>query len=77
MITGDHPATAHAVAEGLGLPHESDGTDVIATGDDLDAADGDRLDDLVAQRQRLRPHAARTEAPPRQCPPPAAVRSSP
>jgi Ca2+-transporting ATPase len=48
MITGDHPATAHAVAEGLGLPHESGGTDVIATGDDLNAADSDRLDDLVA-----------------------------
>jgi Ca2+-transporting ATPase len=48
MITGDHPATAHAVAEGLGLPHETGGTDVIATGDDLDAADADRLDELVA-----------------------------
>jgi Ca2+-transporting ATPase len=48
MITGDHPATAHAVAEGLDLPHESGGTDVIATGDDLDAADSDRLDELVA-----------------------------
>jgi Ca2+-transporting ATPase len=39
MITGDHPATAHAVAEGLGLPHESGGSDLIATGGDLDAAD--------------------------------------
>jgi Ca2+-transporting ATPase len=48
MITGDHPATAHAVAEGLGLPHESGGTDLIATGEDLDAADTDRLDELVA-----------------------------
>ena len=48
MITGDHPATAHAVAEGLGLPHEAGGTDVIATGDDLDTADDDRLDELVA-----------------------------
>ena len=48
MITGDHPATAHAVAEGLGLPHERGGTDVIATGDDLDGADAERLDDLVA-----------------------------
>jgi Ca2+-transporting ATPase len=47
MVTGDHPATAHAVAEGLGLPHEVGGSDLIATGDDLDAADGDRLDDLV------------------------------
>ena len=48
MITGDHPGTAHAVAEGLGLPHETGGTDVIATGDDLDSADDDRLDELVA-----------------------------
>ena len=49
MITGDHPATAHAVAAGLGLPHERAGVDVIATGADLDAADPDRLDDLVAE----------------------------
>jgi Ca2+-transporting ATPase len=49
MITGDHPATAHAVAEGLGLPHEADGTDMIATGDDLDAADSDCLEELVAR----------------------------
>jgi Ca2+-transporting ATPase len=48
MITGDHPATAHAVAEGLGLPHEAAGTDVISTGDELDAADAERLDELVA-----------------------------
>jgi P-type Ca2+ transporter type 2C len=38
MITGDHPATAHAVAEGLGLPHGGDDGDRIATGADLDAA---------------------------------------
>lgn len=48
MITGDHPATAHAVATGLGLPHEHDGVDVIATGDDLDAAEGARLDEIAA-----------------------------
>jgi Ca2+-transporting ATPase len=48
MITGDHPATAHALAEGLGLPHESGGADVVATGDDLDAASPDRLDELAA-----------------------------
>ncbi|MGD9998169.1 MAG: cation-translocating P-type ATPase [Ilumatobacteraceae bacterium] len=48
MITGDHPATAHAVAEGLGLPHEHDGGDLIATGDDLDGADPDHVDDLAA-----------------------------
>jgi len=48
MITGDHPATAHAVAEGLGLPHEHEGGDLIATGDDLDAADPARVDELAA-----------------------------
>jgi len=48
MITGDHPATAHAVAEGLGLPHEADGSDLIATGDDLDTADHDRVEQLAA-----------------------------
>jgi Ca2+-transporting ATPase len=48
MITGDHPATAHAVAEALHLPHEHDGVDIIATGDDLDAAGAARLDDLAA-----------------------------
>jgi Ca2+-transporting ATPase len=49
MITGDHPATAHAVASGLGLPHERAGVDVIATGADLDAADPARLDELAAE----------------------------
>ncbi len=48
MITGDHPATAHAVATGLGLPHERDGVDRIATGADLDAADPSRLEELAA-----------------------------
>ena len=38
MITGDHPATAHAVAEGLRLPHDGIDGDLIATGDQLDAA---------------------------------------
>ena len=47
MITGDHPATAHAIAEGLDLPHEYGGTDLIATGDDLDAADAAEIDRLV------------------------------
>jgi Ca2+-transporting ATPase len=36
MITGDHPVTAHAVAESLGLPHEDTR---IAVGEELDAAD--------------------------------------
>ncbi len=58
MITGDHPATAHAVAEGLGLPHEQDGEDVMATGADLDLADADRVDELAATANvfaRIRP----------------------
>jgi Ca2+-transporting ATPase len=44
MVTGDHPETARAVAAGLGLPHR-DGD--IATGDDLEAAEGDALSTLV------------------------------
>ena len=51
MITGDHPATAHAVAEGLGLPHSGDDGDLIATGADLDAvaaAGPEAIDRLVA-----------------------------
>jgi Ca2+-transporting ATPase len=58
MITGDHPATAHAVAEGLDLPHTSGGADLIATGDDLDSADADQVDELVAVANvfaRIRP----------------------
>ncbi len=58
MITGDHPATAHAVASGLGLPHERDGEDLIATGAELDDADARRLDDLAAGTNvfaRMRP----------------------
>jgi P-type Ca2+ transporter type 2C len=49
MITGDHPATAHAVAEGLSLAHVgADGADVIATGDDLDARDDAQFEALVS-----------------------------
>ena len=51
MITGDHPATAHAVAEGLGLPHTGADGDLIATGADLDAATAaglEAIDRLVA-----------------------------
>ncbi len=39
MITGDHAATARAVAVQLGLGH----TDAVLTGRDLDALDGPRL----------------------------------
>lgn len=49
MVTGDHPSTAHAVAAGLGLPHERSGTDLIATGADLDAAEAGKLDELAAE----------------------------
>jgi Ca2+-transporting ATPase len=49
MITGDHPVTAHAVASGVGLPHERSGVDVIATGADLDHADPAQLGELVAE----------------------------
>ena len=59
MITGDHPVTAHAVAEGLDLPHTSgDGEDMIATGSDLDESDNEEFDRLVARANvfaRIRP----------------------
>ena len=48
MITGDHPATAHAIAEGLRLPHQHNDCDLIATGDDLDEANDEELDGLVS-----------------------------
>ena len=48
IITGDHPATAHAVAEGLNLPHDGQDGDLIATGDDLDAATDAEFDALAA-----------------------------
>ncbi len=55
MITGDHPVTAHAVAEGLGLPHEDER---IAVGSDLDAADAAEVSRLAGDRAifaRIRP----------------------
>jgi Ca2+-transporting ATPase len=44
MVTGDHPVTAHAVAEGLSLPHKGER---IATGDEIDADDDEALKGLV------------------------------
>ncbi len=43
VITGDHPVTARAVAESLGLAHVR-----VATGADLDVADDGALAELVA-----------------------------
>ena len=48
MITGDHPTTAHAIAEGLHLPHEHSSGDLIAVGDDLDAATDEEFAQLAA-----------------------------
>jgi Ca2+-transporting ATPase len=48
MITGDHPLTAHAIAENLGLPHTDEtGADAIATGADLDSASDEELAGIV------------------------------
>lgn len=48
MITGDHPTTAHAVAEALDLPHtDADGADRIAVGSELDGADDAAVAELV------------------------------
>lgn len=59
MITGDHPVTAHAIAEGLDLPHTaSSGDDLIAVGDDIDRADDAAFQQLVAEANvfaRIRP----------------------
>lgn len=50
MVTGDHAVTAHAVAEGLDIPHEDD---AIALGADLDAAGPAELPRLVLERTIL------------------------
>jgi P-type Ca2+ transporter type 2C len=58
MVTGDHPATASAVAETLELGDGHDGTLRIATGDEVDQADDAILDELVASADvfaRIRP----------------------
>ena len=47
MITGDHPVTAHAVADGLELSHDEQRP--VATGDDVDAADEAALANLVRE----------------------------
>lgn len=59
MITGDHPVTAHAVAEGLGLDHHGmGGRNEIATGEELDAVDDAGLQELAGRVNvfaRMRP----------------------
>ncbi len=54
MITGDHPVTAHAVAEGLRLPHR----ERIVTGNFLDTATDEEVRRIVADADifaRIRP----------------------
>jgi Ca2+-transporting ATPase len=46
MVTGDHPATARAVADGIGLPR---GDNRVATGTEMDAADGPALAALARE----------------------------
>jgi P-type Ca2+ transporter type 2C len=59
MLTGDHPATAHAIAAQLGWPFASErGAEEIITGDQLDAIDDAALTDLIAYANvfaRIRP----------------------
>jgi len=49
LITGDHPATALAVAEQLELSNRVGARDAVVTGDDIDAASPAELDQLVAR----------------------------
>ena len=44
LITGDHPLTAHAIADATGLAHREDG---IITGAELDRAGPEHLSDVV------------------------------
>jgi Ca2+-transporting ATPase len=58
MITGDHPATARAVADELGLVRQPAGPRAVATGSDLDDADPAALARLVDEADvfaRIRP----------------------
>ncbi|HEX5417404.1 MAG TPA: cation-transporting P-type ATPase, partial [Chloroflexota bacterium] len=54
MLTGDHPLTAHAVAEEIGLPHAGE----VVTGDEMDQLDPASCDQLIAEANifaRMRP----------------------
>ena len=55
LVTGDHPLTAHAIADGAGIAHRDD---TIITGPELDAAEPAHLCELVRQNSifaRTRP----------------------
>ena len=55
LITGDHPLTAHAIADATGLAHREDG---IITGPELDRAGPELLSDIVRKNSifaRTRP----------------------
>jgi Ca2+-transporting ATPase len=56
MITGDHPATARAIAQEIGLWEEKD---LVLTGAELDSLDQQRLESVV---QRIRVVARATAA---------------
>ena len=57
MITGDHPATALAVAHQIGIPGGG-----VLTGEDLDGYQGRRSTDALRRRERLRARPAGAEA---------------
>ena len=57
MITGDHPATALAIADQLGIPAER-----AMTGDDLDQQSPGELRRRGSGCQRVRPRQPRTQA---------------
>ena len=61
MITGDHAATARAIAQGLGLAN----ADTVLTGAEIDQVSDKALCALVTKVDRLRPHDSRAEAPAR------------
>ena len=56
MITGDHAATAKAIARELGLRRP----DSVLTGRDLDAIGDEALGEAVDRHDRLRAHQPRT-----------------
>ncbi len=57
MITGDHAATAAAIAASLGIDGE------VVSGDELDAMDDDELAGAHRRHRRVRPGLARAQGP--------------